>query len=394
MTARFPTLARLVAPTPLSAFLDDYWEQRALHVRRAAEASPPLVTLAEIDAALSARPHRHPDVLLVDAARAVETDEYVGDEEVIDPVKLIKRFNAGATIVMNHLDESIPRVRALCSTLESELGILVQANLYLTPPSAQGFPIHYDSHDVIVVQCEGRKHWRLYDPVKPIPLPMRGERFVAGSVAVGPLREEFVLEPGDAIYVPRGTLHDAVADGDGISLHVTVGFHAVRWSEVLIEAIAEEAMDDPALRRGIALGALGDDDSEEGLDATLRAHAARVLAGVSWARVRERVRGEYLRDHKEGVDGMLVATTTAINLDTPLARRAGARVRVESLDDAVEVTVHGRATRWPAHARPALDAALARQQFTLRELGDALDARGWVTLAKRLIAEGALRLAD
>ena len=388
MTDRFPTLARLIAPTPVSAFLDQHWEQRALHVRGRGDA--PLVTLAEIDAALAARPHRHPDLTLADAAKPVEPDEYADAQDVIDPVRLVKRFSAGATIILNRLDESVPRVRALCSALESELGILVQANLYLTPRGAQGFPVHYDSHDVIVVQCEGRKRWRLYDA--PLPLPMRGERFVAGETPPGPVREELVLEPGDALYVPRGLMHDAEADDDGHSLHVTVGFHAVRWSEVLVEAIAAEAIDDLSLRAGLPLGSLVDDDRGDALDAALRAHAARVLDRVRWDRVRERVRAEYLREHKEGVDGLLLASAAAITLDTPLARRPGARVGITSEEDGVRVTVHGRATRWPAHARPALDAALSRERFTLRELGDALDARGWITLARRLLAEGALRL--
>lgn len=388
MTDRFPTLARLIAPTPVSTFLDAHWERGPLHVRGRAE--QPLATLADIDAALAGRPHRHPDVTLADAARPVEPEEYADAQDVIDPVRLVKRFNAGATIIMNRLDESVPRVRALCSSLEAELGILVQANLYLTPRGAQGFPVHYDSHDVIVVQCEGRKRWRLYDA--PAPLPMRGERFIAGATTAGPVREELVLEPGDALYVPRGLMHDAVAADDGLSLHVTVGFHAVRWSEVLVEAIAAEAVDDLALRAGVPLGALVDEGADASLDAALRAHAARVLDRVRWDRVRERVRAEYLREHKEAIDGLLLAAAATVTLDTPLTRRPGARVRVEQDGSGVTVTVHGRTTRWPAHARPALDAALSRERFTLRALGDALDERGWITLARKLLAEGALRL--
>ncbi|MEZ4393724.1 MAG: cupin domain-containing protein [Polyangiales bacterium] len=386
MSERFPTLARLVAPTPVSDFIASYWETRVLHVPSAG--GDALVSLEDIDAALAARPHRHPVVVLADAANAVEPEEYADDQDIIDPVRLVKRFNAGATIIMNRLDESVPKVRALCSALEAELGILVQANLYLTPYGAQGFPIHWDSHDVIVVQCEGRKHWRIYGAV---PLPMRGEQFTAGATPPGEVVQELVLEPGDALYIPRGVMHDAVAADDGLSLHVPVGFHAVRWSEVLIEAIAAAALEDPALRRGVDLGALvGDPDA--GLDATLREHATRALSRVSWDLVRERVREEYLREHKQGLDGLLVGSVTDIDVDTPLARRAGIRVELRDAEDGVIVSVQGRTSRWPAHARPALEAALSAERFTLSELGDALDAKGWVTLARRLLAEGALRI--
>ena len=35
---------------------------------------------------------------------------------------------------------------------------------YLTPPGSQGFAPHYDDIEAFVVQLEGRKHWRLYNP--------------------------------------------------------------------------------------------------------------------------------------------------------------------------------------------------------------------------------------
>jgi hypothetical protein len=388
---KFPALSRLIAPVSVDDFLTRYWEREHLHVHAAdRSATPPLVTLAEIDAALTGRPHRHPDLQLVDAAHTVEVDEYAADDDSVDPVRAIKRFAAGATIVLNRLDEQAPRVRDLLATLESELGILVQANMYLTPRGAQGFPIHYDNHDVIIVQCEGRKRWRLYDA--PKPLPMRGERFEAAVTKPGPKSAEFVMEPGDALYVPRGLMHDALAEGDELSLHVTIGFHAVRWSEVLLEAIARAAVDDIELRKGIPLGALVGGASDEALGASLRAHAARVLDGVRWERVRDRVESQYFRGHKERLGGLLLDAATVITADTTLARREGAQVAVEHQDEAVVLTVQGRSTRWPSHAGSTLEAALSRSTFTPRELGEDLDEKGRVTLARRLVAEGAVRI--
>jgi hypothetical protein len=262
--------------------------------------------------------------------------------------------------------------------------------MYLTPRGAQGFPIHYDNHDVIIVQCEGRKRWRLYDA--PKPLPMRGERFEAAVTKPGPKSAEFVMEPGDALYVPRGLMHDALAEGDELSLHVTIGFHAVRWSEVLLEAIARAAVDDIELRKGIPLGALVGGASDEALGASLRAHAARVLDGVRWERVRDRVESQYFRGHKERLGGLLLDAATVITADTTLARREGAQVAVEHQDEAVVLTVQGRSTRWPSHAGSTLEAALSRSTFTPRELGEDLDEKGRVTLARRLVAEGAVRI--
>jgi hypothetical protein len=389
---KFPALARLLAPVAVDDFFTRYWERAHLRVP-AADRGPtaPLVTLAEMDAVLTGRPHRHPELQLVDAARTVEVDEYANDDDAIDPVRAIKRFAAGATIVLNRLDEQVPRVRELLATLETELGILVQANTYLTPRGAQGFPVHYDNHDVIIVQCEGRKRWRLYDA--PKPLPMRGERFEAAATKAGAKSAEFVMEPGDALYVPRGLMHDAIAEGDELSLHVTIGFHAVRWSEVLLEAIARAAVDDIELRKGIPLGALVGATPDAELAASLRAHAARVLDGVRWERIRDRVEAQYLHGHKERLGGLLLDAATVITAATPLVRREGAYATVERHDDAAVLTVQGRSTRWPAHAAGTLEAAVGRERFTAAELGDDLDEKGRVTLVRRLIAEGAVRVA-
>lgn len=393
MTAsgKFPALAQLLAPVPIDEFLAQYWEQRFLHVpigaRRPGET---LVTLAEVDTILTSRLHRHPDIQLVDAARAVEVEEYVRDDDTIDPVRAIKRFAAGATIVLNSLDEQIPRVRELLARFETELGIHVQANMYLTPRAAQGFPVHYDNHDVIIVQCEGRKRWRLYD--SPKVLPMRGEPFETVSVRAGAKTDEFVMETGDVLYVPRGLMHDAVAEGDALSLHVTIGLHAVRWSEVLLEAVARAAVDDLELRKGIPLGALVDGTPNEALAAQLRAHAARVLDSTRWERVRDRVVAQYFYGHKERLGALLLDAASELTLDTPLMRREGAQPTIERRDDAVLLTVGGRSTRWPTHAADTLRAALTQDAFTPRSLGDDLDERGRLTLARRLIAEGAIRI--
>lgn len=35
---------------------------------------------------------------------------------------------------------------------------------YLTPPGTQGFAPHYDDIEAFVIQLEGKKHWRVYNP--------------------------------------------------------------------------------------------------------------------------------------------------------------------------------------------------------------------------------------
>ena len=60
---------------------------------------------------------------------------------------------------------------ALLAALERELGCLSGCSAYLTPPHCQGLAPHHDDVEVFILQTEGCKRWRLYDPVDGHSLP-------------------------------------------------------------------------------------------------------------------------------------------------------------------------------------------------------------------------------
>jgi hypothetical protein len=137
--------------------------------------------------------------------------------------------------------------------LEGELSTRFQANIYLTPSSAKGFHPHYDSHDVFVAQVEGSKHWMLYDT--PLALPLRRQEFDPKETACGALSQEFDLDPGDVVYIPRGLMHDArTAEGGGHSLHITFGALFTSWTDLLGEALGRWALADVHGRRALPPG--------------------------------------------------------------------------------------------------------------------------------------------
>ncbi|MBL8603317.1 MAG: hypothetical protein JNK72_15440 [Myxococcales bacterium] len=387
----FPALARLLAPLSADEFVADYWEKKTVHVRARPGHSAPPISLAELDAILTERPHQHPALSLVDAANPIEAESYSDAEGWVDMREAIVRYGRGATIIVNRVDEHAPRVRALCGDLESELGMGVQANLYLTPRNAQGFAAHFDSHDVIIVQCQGAKDWRFYD--SPRGLPMRGERFNKQETPPGAITETLRLEEGDVLYVPRGLIHDAVAVDGASSVHVTLGLHAVRWSEVLLEAIAQASLDDPALREGLPPGALVRGDRDEALNAALSARLEAIRARVSWQSVASRVESQFFTQRKRDLRGMLLDASEPIGEAMQFAFRRGVIIDLDVNDDHCLLHIDGRSSRWPAHAAETLEAALAQRTFGLDDLGDSLDEAGKLTLVRRLITEGALKVS-
>ncbi|TAK18333.1 MAG: hypothetical protein EPO40_37795 [Myxococcaceae bacterium] len=393
MSERFPTLAGLIAPHSLQHFLEHHWEREHLHVLgRPDEARASLVSLEAVDAMLTTRVNRHPDVSVVNATHPVEPEDYTDGEDLVDPIRVARLFAAGGTIIINNLDQYSPRVRALVSQLEAELRVHAQANLYLTPGGAQGFAAHYDSHDVILVQVIGQKQWRLYD--SPKGLPMRGERFDPAATKPGERTAELLLQPGGVLYIPRGLMHDAVAVDDGPSMHVTIGLHAFRWSEVLLESLAAQAIVDPDLRAGLPLGALRSDASVDALREAMRARVDRLIDAMRWDDVSPRLLAQFDRDHKEHLPGLMIDAVTPITAETVFARRGGVHAEVALDGEALVLTVDGRSTRWPAAVAPMLTAALTHEgPFRMADLGDDLDDPGKLTLLRRLLGEGAVSIA-
>lgn len=103
--------------------------------------------------------------------------------------------------------------------------------LLLSCPGAQGLKVHYDDHCVFVLQLSGQKTWTVappqhchlpltYTPRLPVSLPV-AEQSVDGCAHSGWATEQqpgqpgwqqqVLLQPGSCLYIPRGWVHQAVA---------------------------------------------------------------------------------------------------------------------------------------------------------------------------------------
>ncbi len=111
---------------------------------------------------------------------------------------------------------------------------------------------HFDQYDVFLVQGAGRRRWQVGQPCDadtPL-LPHADLRLLAQFEPSA----EWVLEPGDMLYLPPGLAHNGVAIGDGCMTY-SIGFRAPARSELIAQwcdhVLAAEAEDiryrDPAL---------------------------------------------------------------------------------------------------------------------------------------------------
>jgi ribosomal protein L16 Arg81 hydroxylase len=268
---RHGALAFLAWPAAPGEFLTDYYEKAPLI---GAGGGPgrfaSLLTLARVDRFLAEADLRGNMVRLANHQSPVPEDRYLDAGGRIDAVAVACEYQRGSTIVLNELHESIPELGAFCRAVEEAFSSQVTTNVYLTPAGNQGFPPHYDNHDVFVMQVSGRKLWRLWET--PVDTPYRGERFEQSGFVAEKVSREFVLQPGDCAYIPRGLMHDAENVGEEPSLHITVGLFTKKWAELVLEAVSELALAEPDFRRSLPPGfATRDFD---------RAEAERHFAGL------------------------------------------------------------------------------------------------------------------
>lgn len=246
-------LGFLMAPVSREAFVAQYYERQALlNIRGEPERYASLLTLPMLDDFIASADLREGMIELTNRNNPIGREDYTYEDGRISRTAVAREYLRGATIILPHLHESLFQLGEFARSLEEVFSCHVQTNIYLTPQGNQGFPPHYDNHDVFIMQISGAKAWRLYDT--PVATPYRGERFKLDLHKPSEVRQEFTLHAGDCVYIPRGLMHDAENVGEEPSLHITVGLITKTWADLLLEAVSELALEEPGFRRSLPPG--------------------------------------------------------------------------------------------------------------------------------------------
>jgi len=91
---------------------------------------------------------------------------------------------------------------------------------------------HFDNYDVFLIQTSGKRKWEIggvYDETAPLRPDMPVSILSEFKVV-----ETWTLRPGDILYLPPGTGHNGIADGNDC-MTCSVGFRAPSHSEILRE---------------------------------------------------------------------------------------------------------------------------------------------------------------
>jgi ribosomal protein L16 Arg81 hydroxylase len=387
-------LASLLQPTGIDAFFSEYWEQKHLAIQqRQSDHYGKLISLRDVDKLIcdtgygSASP-RLRVVKAADGTVAHRTDLLLSNGHP-DIHSMYQAFGDGFTIIINETETRWPAIAELCANLETQLNHHVGANLYLTPPSCQGFLPHYDDHDVFILQLAGTKDWILADAGVVLPLAEHPKKPLTASSPVGAYR----LLPGDLLYIPRGMVHEARATKD-TSMHLTVGIHVTRWIDLLHATVAAAAESDIAWRRSLPRGYVQSESiaRDVALQLSTMIHDFAKNAGCEngLRRVIEKLLG---RQHPvpDGHFGSLDRVNDA-NLETVVERRAHIMSRVFDSGARATIAFSGNHVSGPKKIGPALRFIAKQTSFRVQDVPGDLSSKEKLVLVKRLVREGFLRI--
>jgi len=154
----------------------------------------------------------------------------------------------GATLVLNAVNEMHPPLQRLCEGFARIFLVDPQVNVYASWGHAESFGVHWDDHDVFVLQIAGTKNWKIYGPSRLSPLHRDGD--LTERPSSRPLRT-LRLGAGDLLYIPRGHWHTAVSP-DSPSLHLSLGVSALTGVDYY-SWLVEQARQDLRARQDLPL---------------------------------------------------------------------------------------------------------------------------------------------
>jgi Cupin superfamily protein len=392
------SLAKLLAPLPEGEFLASCWGRDFRHVRGGLGKFARLMPWERLNEIL--RRHRldYPRLRLVrdgETLAAASCLRYTaarrGRSPIprLKPVELVEQLRQGATLVLDAVDELCAPTEELAAALEQTFRENVQINCYAGWRTTHGFDLHFDRHDVFILQVSGRKRWSVYGETRPHPV---SDDIEAATRPEGPPLWEGVLEDGDLLYMPRGWWHVAVPLNEP-TLHLTVGVHKrtgldfLKWLAARMRASAAFRADLPRLAS----------------DADATAHAARLREELfaAWdARVVEQYLAEY---DAQALPRARASLPLSVTDEAP---PAGAVVRwtpprpVEPKEagGVVEFSCNRKRWRFAGPALAVLGPLAARRACTVGELCEAaagrLDERTVRTFLRELLLQGLVVIVD
>ncbi len=152
------------------------------------------------------------------------------------------------SLLVQEVDTHVPAVAALLERFRFVPNWRIDDVMVSYAPTGGSVGAHVDSYDVFLLQGLGRRRWSIRE--QPLDAAEASRTIPQSDLPVLEKFEpdaEWVLTPGDMLYLPPGVAHHGVALDDCMTY--SIGFHAPRTRDVLVAVLPELAAGVDADRR-------------------------------------------------------------------------------------------------------------------------------------------------
>ena len=418
MTIR--TAEQLLAPISTAEFRDRYLEKEILHLER----NDPSLVEGMFDMAVLedvirfTRPWRHGENMMRliprksedgtesgEVGHSLATDSSMPEHE--KQAYILSKIGEGATLILNGAQEHTESVATLVDSLIDELACSVKCNVYCTPARSQGFNVHEDGHDVLVLQTYGQKVWRIYETLDPLPLEGSEVAAVADMTLEAGYKErldqieerfikEVTLSPGDVLYLPRGVPHCAVSL-DGLSIHYTIGLYPVLQHQLLRDLVDLVARQSLEHRKRVPYGVVTGESDLPSVGEIFRALADAADAAEETIdpslplRIGKNMHGAGTLDH-----GRLSSALQIEQLNINTVVRVSGPNHIKSTETAAGYNLNCGLTSvlLPKKLSVAISFLECNRSFSLSDLPDSLTENAKLVLVRKLLSSGLFVIED
>ena len=218
-------------------FMKRYWQKKPLLVRQAIPQFKALLSRVALFE-LAADEDVQSRLVVQDAGKAAGWQLRHGpfQRRNLPPFK-----QAGWTLLVQGVDLHDKSVHQLMNQFRFVPDARLDDVMISYATDGGGVGPHLDSYDVFLLQAHGRRLWRIGRQKKPVLQEGVPLKILTNFEP----EEEFVVEPGDLLYLPPGYAHDGIAQSECMTY--SIGFRIPKKAELareLLQRLAEEAQDE------------------------------------------------------------------------------------------------------------------------------------------------------
>ncbi len=370
-------------------FLRDYWQQKPLLVRQAIPGFESPITADEL-AGLALEEEVESRLVLEHGETPWELRRGPFAEEAFSQLP-----ERDWTLLVQAVDQFVPEV----ADVLKDFGFLPSWRIddlmisFAAPGGSVG--PHFDNYDVFLLQAEGQRRWKIgqmCDADSKL-LQHTDLRILADFEQT----DEWVLEPGDMLYLPPRLAHYGIAEDDCMTY--SVGFRAPSAAEVLTHFTDFLAQFLPDEERYSDAGMAPSSDphqiQQDALDrlkTLLTEHMSDERLLLTWF-------GQFMTEprYPELVNGPEIEEADflgALEDGAVLVRNPSARLAWSEVDVGLVLFASGQSRLLPAHLKELLRLVCAAEALHGENLAPWLADEDGRTLVRELVQQGSLEFAD